>query len=321
MAVYPGKIYARKVSDAARVVQDWWWNAWPSVLRRRKSAALAIQSLYRGFAQRKLWHGIIRLRTLWGNTRITAHAFVPWRDHVAKVGRVAAFTRRFRKRCAGRCLTAWRGFVDAKIKDREDLVRRRLKRVKEGIRARVFEGWIRYSEISLAVERMRRRVCTRPVLRAWRKHAHADRVYTHLHWACATLASRVLRWRARARFVDCRRACCKIQRFARGGNARVKVQRRAAEARTRQAEEIVQIVEVGAVWLNALLVHIPLVSLPSVRMVVPSFREWWQSSANFAFLLRRHVHALVARVTRVKMRAATANSRSKPRIYRKHDFA
>lgn len=247
MAVYPGKVYAGKVSDAARWVHNWWWSAWPPVLRQRKAAALTIQSVFRGFVQRKKWHGIIRLRTLWGNTRITAHVFVSWRDHVAKLRRVAAFTCCFQKRCAGRCLAAWRGFVDAQRRQRENVVFRRLKQVKDGIRARVFEGWVGYTETSLAVERMRRRVCTRFVLKAWEKYTRANRAYTHLCWACATLAGRALRWRARTRFIIYRRACCKIQRFSRGRMAVLEVQRRAAEASTRQAEEIAQAVEVGTV--------------------------------------------------------------------------
>lgn len=237
MAVYPGRVYVGIISDAAHVVQNWWWSTWPPVLRRRKSAALAVQSAFRGFVKRRQYQGIVRLRTLWGTTRIVAHVFVSWRDQTAKVRRVAAFTNRFRKLCVVRCLQAWRRHVDTEREAREDVVRQRLRRAKDGIRARVFENWVIYTETSLAVDRMRRRVILRPMLRAWSRRALADRVRNRMFWACAKLASRALRYHGRRRFVEAREACCKMQSFARRVVGRAKVQRE-------MAKDIIQAVEV-----------------------------------------------------------------------------
>lgn len=245
-ATYPGKLYHNRISDAARVIQNWWWSTWPPALRRRKAAALAIQSIFRRFVQRRKWHSIIRLRTLWGSTRFVAHAFLCWRDHFAKSRRVALCIHRFRNRCLQRSLVAWACLVDAERKARDDVIRRRLKRVKEGLSQRIFQAWVRYAETSLAVKSMRRRICARPVLRSWRERASADRVSNRLRWSCTILASRLLRWRYRNMFLDHRRACCKIQRAARRRIGRVRVRRGTAKSRTRRAEEIVQVIEVSS---------------------------------------------------------------------------
>lgn len=142
-----------------------------------------------------------------------------------------------------RCLQAWRRHVETERAAREDVVRQRLRRAKDGIRARVFEHWVIYTESSLAIDRMRRRVILRPVLRAWSKRALADRVKNRMFWACAKLASRALRYDGRRRFVETRQACCKIQHFARGVITRAKVQRELAE-------DIIQAVEVKRVIMS-----------------------------------------------------------------------
>eukprot|EP00752_Nemacystus_decipiens_P016338 g14612.t1 len=138
---YPGSQYHGKIVDASRVIQNWWWSLWPRVLRRRKAAALMIQSAFRGFSQRRRWHAIIRLRTAWGNTRVVAHSFVVWRDTVARIRRVGAFTSRFRNRSKINCLKVLRCNVAEQKRMREELLRDRLRRVSEGVRLRVFEAW------------------------------------------------------------------------------------------------------------------------------------------------------------------------------------
>lgn len=245
VAAYPGSIYHNKTSDAARTAQNWWWNVWPTLLRRRKSAALAIQVNFRGFLQRRRWRAIIRLRTLWGFTRIVAHAFVCWRELVAKTCKVTVFARRFRSRCVARCLAAWAGHVDAERKLREAIVHDLLKRASQGIRLRVFEAWARYTDTSLAIERMRVRSFARPVLWAWHEQASSDRLRGQLGWACAKLTARLKRWQHRTGFLERRSACCTVQRGVRIYIARVRLKRKITESRTSRALEIIQDVEVG----------------------------------------------------------------------------
>ncbi|CAN0127432.1 unnamed protein product [Scytosiphon promiscuus] len=138
---YPGNCYQGKVLDAARVIQNWWWSVWPTLLRRRKAGALAIQSVFRGFLQRRKWQAIIRLRTLWGNTRIVAHSFTVWRSRVASFQRAKAFAGRRIARSNAKCLAALRSNAVEKRTSREKLLRERLRRVSAGLRLRVFEGW------------------------------------------------------------------------------------------------------------------------------------------------------------------------------------
>lgn len=246
LAVFPGRRYHAKNSDASRAIQNWWWSVWPSTLRRRKAAALVIQSLFRGFLQRRRWYAIIRLRTLWGNTRIAAHAFLQWKNMVVKVRKAKAFARRLRYRCEARCFAMLVAHARRKHQSREEVLRRRLQKVSEGIRLRVFEGWVRYTETSLAVERMRRRSVTRPVLRAWGGHALESRRHRRLCLASATIIHRVLGWRRRARYVDLRKACINMQAIARTKIAWIRGKRKIKESLMRQAEEAVQLLEVRA---------------------------------------------------------------------------
>ncbi|CAM9426646.1 unnamed protein product, partial [Hapterophycus canaliculatus] len=138
---YPGSCYQSKVLDATRALQNWWWTVWPTLLRRRKAAALTIQSVFRGFLQRRKWYAIIRLRTLWGNTRIVAHSFTVWRSRVASFQRVKAFADRFKARSNAKCLAALKCNAVERRTSREKLLRERLRRISDGLRLRVFEGW------------------------------------------------------------------------------------------------------------------------------------------------------------------------------------
>lgn len=244
LAVYPGSSYHGKVLDASRMVQNWWWSVWPRVLRRRKAAALAIQSVFRGFLKRKRWQAIIRLKTLWGNTRIVAHALWVWRSHVALVRRVRAFTQRFRNRNKAKALNTLYCITTEKKRSREELLRRHLRRFSEGIRLRVFERWVGFTDTSLAVGRLRFRSLAWPAFRGWRNIAREDRARSKLQWACATLASRVLRWRERSRYVRAQRSCLRIQVVARMWIASARVKCKLAAARFRRAEEAVQALEV-----------------------------------------------------------------------------
>ncbi|CAM9595962.1 unnamed protein product [Ectocarpus fasciculatus] len=141
LAPYPGSHYHGKILDATRVVQIWWWGVWPPLLRHRKAAALAIQSQFRGFIQRRKWHAIIRLRTLWGNTRIVAHSFVVWRTKITTALRVKAFTSRLSNRRKEKVFGALLGNAQERRAAREELLRQRIRRVSEGVRLRVFESW------------------------------------------------------------------------------------------------------------------------------------------------------------------------------------
>lgn len=214
------------------------------MLRRRKVAALAIQSVFRGFLKRKRWHTIIRLKTLWGNTRIVAHTLLVWRGKVALVRRVRAFTRRFRNRSKAKVLNALFFVATEKKKSRDELLRRHLRRVSEGIRLRVFEGWVRFTETSLAVRRLRLCSLVRPAFRGWRKRAMEDRAHSQLRWACSTLASRVLRWRERSRYVRVQRSCMRIQVMARMWIASARIKSKLAAVRFHRAKEAVQALEV-----------------------------------------------------------------------------
>lgn len=244
LATYPGNRYRDKVLDASRVIQNWWWSVWPRLLRRRKAAALVIQSVFRGFVKRQKWHTIIRLKTLWGNTRIVAHGFSVWRGKVALIRRVRAFARRFRNRSKANCLGALLCIVNEKKKQREELLRGRLRRVSQGIRLRVFQGWLRYTETSLTVERLRFRSSVRPAFRGWREIACEEMIRMRLQWACAIIASRVLRWRERSRYVRSRGSCMRIQAVARIRIASARVKSKLADLRYRRAEEAVQALEV-----------------------------------------------------------------------------
>ncbi len=226
------------------MIQNWWWSVWPPLLRRRKAAALVIQSIFRGFLQRQRWHAIIRLRTSWGNTRIVAHGFVIWRGKVAVVRRVRAFVGRFRRRSMVKCWSALVCNVTDKKNMREELLRERLRRVAQGVRLRVFEAWARYTEISLAVNRMRYRASVLPAFRGWRETASEDRIQARLHWACAVLVSRMIRWKQKSRYGRLRKSCVMIQVVARKKIASDRVKRKTADSRVRRAEEAVQALEV-----------------------------------------------------------------------------
>lgn len=245
LATYPGKICQAKTTDAIRMIQNWWWSVWPSLLRRRKAAALVIQAVFRGFVQKKRWCAIIRLRTLWGNTRIIAHAFTCWRDIHKKIKRVRVFTHHFHNRCKLICLMALVNHAKEKRKLREDAVRDSLRRVSAGIRFRVFEAWVRFTDISLAVERMHRRSSTRPVFRVWWMKASASRRYRLIVSACGVLVSRLLRFKCRARYAGLRRSCIGMQHIVRVNIARTRVKKRVEMSRARSAEEAVQALEVG----------------------------------------------------------------------------
>lgn len=244
LAVFPGRRYHAKISDASRAIQNWWWSVWPPTLRRRKAAALVIQSLFRGFLQRRSWYAIIRLRTLWGNTRVAAHAFLQWRNMVVKVRKTKAFARRLRYRCEAQCFAMLVAHARRKHESREEVLRRCLHKVSEGIRLRVFEGWVSYTETSLAVERMRRRSLTRPAFRIWEEHALEHRRRRRLCSASAVIVHRVLGWRRRARFVDLRRVCINMQTIARTKITWIKGKRKVKESLMRQAEEAAQSLEV-----------------------------------------------------------------------------
>ncbi|CAM9946872.1 unnamed protein product [Ectocarpus sp. 4 AP-2014] len=141
LITYPGSHYHGKILDATRVIQIWWWSVWPPLVRHRKAAALAIQSQFRGFLQRRKWRAIIRLRTLWGNTRIVTHSFVAWRTTITTALRVKAFTGRLSNRRRGRIFGALLSNAQERRAAREELLRRRIRRVSEGVRLRVFESW------------------------------------------------------------------------------------------------------------------------------------------------------------------------------------
>ncbi|CBJ48322.1 hypothetical protein Esi_0002_0053 [Ectocarpus siliculosus] len=141
LATYPGSHYHGKILDATRVIQIWWWSVWPPLLRHRKAAALAIQSQFRGFLQRQKWRAIIRLRTLWGNTRIVTHSFVVWRITITTALRVKTFTGRLSNRRKGRVFGALLSNAQERRAAREELLRQRIRRVSEGVRLRVFESW------------------------------------------------------------------------------------------------------------------------------------------------------------------------------------
>lgn len=214
------------------------------MLRRRKAAALAIQSAFRGFSQRKKWHAIIRLRTAWGNTRIVAHSFVVWREAVALIRQVRAFASRFRNRSKMNCLKALLCNVAERKRLREELLRDRLRRVSEGTRLRVFEAWMRYTETSLVIKRLQYRSSARPAFRAWWEVASEDRMRSRLRRACAALASRLLRWKTRSHYTRLRGSCVKIQDIARMKIASIRIKNKIRASRIRRAEESVQALEV-----------------------------------------------------------------------------
>ena len=244
LAVLPGRRYYAKISDASRALQNWWWSVWPSTLRRRKAGALVIQSSFRGFVQRRRWYAIIRLRTLWGNTRIAAHAFLQWRDMVLKSRRAKAFARRLRYRCEAQCFAMLVAHARQKHQSREEILRRHLQKVSDGVRLRVFEGWVSYTETSLTVERMRWRSATRPAFRMWGGHALEKRRQHRQCSASAMIIHRVLGWRRRARYVDLRRVCINMQAIARRKLARIQRKKKVIESLMCQAEEAVQSLEV-----------------------------------------------------------------------------
>lgn len=223
------------------------------MLRRRKAAALMIQSVFRGFSQRKKWHAIIRLRTSWGNTRIVTHSFVVWRDRVALTRRVRAFAFRFRNRSKANCLKALLWNVVERQRLREELLRDRLRRVSEGVRLRVFEAWVRYAETSLAIKRLRYRSSVRPSFRGWWEIASRGRMHSRLCWACATLVSRLLRWKTRSHYTKLRGSCVKIQTVAKIQMASSRIKKKARASRISRAEEAVQALEVSfavvCVWV------------------------------------------------------------------------
>lgn len=206
-----------------------------------------IQSIFRGFLQRQRWHVIIRLRTSWGNTRIVAHGFVIWRDKVALVRRVRAFVGRFRMRSMVNCWSALVSNATHKKKMREDLLRERLRRVSEGVRLRVFEAWARYTETSLTIKRMRYRSSVLPAFRGWQETASEDRIHSRLHWACAVLVSRLMRWKQKSRYTKLRKSCVMIQVVARKKIALDRVKRKITDSRVRRAEEAVQALEVRSI--------------------------------------------------------------------------
>lgn len=211
-----------------------------------------IQSAFRGFSQRKKWHAIIRLRTAWGNTRVVAHSFVAWRDTVALVRRVRALVSRFRNRSKINCLNALLANMTERKRVREELLRDRLRRVSEGVRLRVFEAWVRYTETSLAIKRLRFRSSVQAAFRGWWEIASEDRMRSRLRWSCAMLASRLLRWKTRSQYTKLRGSCVKIQTIARIKIASSRIKNKVRESRVRRAEEGAQALEVccvgGCVW-------------------------------------------------------------------------
>lgn len=209
-----------------------------------------IQSAFRGFLQRQKWRIIIRLRTSWGNTRIIAHSFLVWRNMVTLTRRVRAFAFRFRNRSKANCLKALTHNVTEKKRSREELLRDRLRRVSEGVRLRVFEAWASYTETSLAVKRMRYRSSVRPAFRGWWEIASEDRQRSRLCWACANLASRLLRWKARSYYTKLRESCAKMQAIARAKIASTRIKKNVRLSRVRRAEEAVQALEVC--WVGGL---------------------------------------------------------------------
>lgn len=241
---HPGSTYEAKVSDAGRAVQTWWWGVWPPMIRRRKAAALAVQKIFRGFLQRRKWRAIIRIRTLWGNTRVVACSFTRWKGTASKATRARAFAQRRQNRSKAHCFALLADHAQKRRRSKEDVVGACLRRASHGVRLRVFEAWVRYAETSLAVERMRLRRLALPVMRAWRMQASVNRRHGRLRWACTLIASRLLRWRRRVQYLDMRRACIKVQRAARSNIVRARVKKGLSESRVRRAEEAVQALEV-----------------------------------------------------------------------------
>lgn len=71
-----------------------------------------------------------------------------------------------------------------------------------------------------------------------------DRANSRIRWACAILASRMLRWRDKSRYGKYRRSCMRIQVVARMWTRSARVKSKLAAVRFRRAEEAVQALEV-----------------------------------------------------------------------------
>lgn len=245
-APYPGSALHSKVSNAALVVQNWWWGAWPPLFRRRKLAALMVQSVFRGFVQRKRWRVFVRLRLLWGTTRIVSRALAGWKEGASRARRVARFAGRTRVRTLERSFAAWRHQAVVERSEVEKAIIDRLRRSQFGVSQRIFDAWASYAAASRRVEKMRGRSFTRGPFRAWRECTASDRRHRLLIRLCSTIASRALGRAARTRFLELRGACCMAQRLARGKLARVRVRRMIVERRVQQAEQLAQDAEVSA---------------------------------------------------------------------------
>lgn len=251
-AIFPGRSYHGNLFDASRLIQTWWWGLWPSILRRRKAAALMIQARFRGHVQRIRWQAIIRLRTMWGYTRIVAHAYTCWRDSVAKIRRAKAFARRLKNRCLARCLAALASLTRERRETRQDIVRERIRRMSLTLRDRVFDAWVLFTEKSLAVKRMRWHSLVYPTFDSWRRKVFRDRSFSRLRWACAVLVGRLMRWKATTRYVRLCKACIKIQRLVRVKLAITRTRNAVRHSRTCRAEEAIQREKVCACSMNCL---------------------------------------------------------------------
>lgn len=243
----PGRAYNAKAFVAARSVQVWWWTVWPPLLRRRKAAALAVQATFRGYLQRRKWGTLIKLRVLWGKTRIITHTLKVWCHTVARTKRVKAFACRFRKNCKARCFAVLFDLSKHRREARQLMLRKHLQQVSHRVQQCVFEAWAQYAEKSLIVTRMNFWSVTRSVFTAWRLTVSEIRRYTRLRGACAVLAGTFLRQQSSGKYRRLKIACIKVQRTVRAMIACTRVQRSLDFERRRRAREIVQLREVAKI--------------------------------------------------------------------------
>lgn len=92
---------------------------------------------------------------------------------------------------------------------------------------------------------------------------------SRLRWACATLASRLLRWKKRSHYSKLRGSCVKMQTIARMQIASSRIKRKVRASRVRRAEEAVQALEVRWVGGRFCLVSNNAQVLGSERSLMP----------------------------------------------------
>lgn len=104
---------------------------------------------------------------------------------------------------------------------------------------------------------------------------------SRLCWACATLVSRLLRWKTRSRYTKLRGSCLKIQAAARIQIASNRIKNRVRASRIRRAEEAVQAVEVcwveDSVWVATFTA---VLGFRALRPALSIGDVPWQSTVN-----------------------------------------